>query len=64
MLEAGHGRMKAKVRVDLPYLLGRNPNGRTLLVIGIVAIRNNGIHPVVPTRELDHDKNAFRMRMG
>ena len=49
MLESGHGRMKTKVRVDLSHVLGRNTNGRTLLVIGIVTIRNDGIHPVVPT---------------
>ena len=50
MLEARHSGVEAKMLIDLPHPRGANADLRTQLVIGIIAVRDDGIQAVIAAR--------------
>jgi hypothetical protein len=58
------GRVQAQFVVDLDDLGRLNAEGRAELVVQVVAVRDDGVEPVVAAGHLDDDQDGVLARLG
>src|SRR5436190_3405210 len=61
LLHPAHRLVPAEVRVDLQHVLLVDADGRTMLVVGGVAIRHDRVEAVVAAEPLEDDQDTVRI---